>query len=88
MFDNQRSKDLELMYKVFIRNEAALVPVIHSMSSYIESRGLKIVKDEKMLAAPEQFTQELLNFKKEIDTLIETSFRNDLKFQKARDTSF
>jgi hypothetical protein len=53
MFDNQSSKDLELMYKVFIRNEAALVPVIHSMSSYIESRGLKIVKDEKMLAAPE-----------------------------------
>jgi hypothetical protein len=41
------------MYKVFMRNEAALVPVIHSMSSYIEARGLKIVKDEKMLAAPE-----------------------------------
>ncbi len=53
MFDNQRSKDLELMYKVFIRDEVTLVPVIHAMSSYIESRGLKIVKDEKMLAAPE-----------------------------------
>lgn len=53
MFDNQRSKDLELMYKVFIRDEVTLVPVIHAMSSYIETRGLKIVKDEKMLAAPE-----------------------------------
>jgi hypothetical protein len=50
------------------------------MSSYIETRGLKIVKDEKMLAAPELFTQELLDFQKEIDTLIETRFRNDLKF--------
>jgi hypothetical protein len=53
MFENQKSEDLKLMYKVFVRDEAALVPVIHSMSSYIEARGLKIVKDEKMLAAPE-----------------------------------
>ena len=53
MFDNQRSKDLELMYKVFIRDEVTLVPVIHAMTDYIETRGLKIVKDEKLLAAPE-----------------------------------
>ena len=53
MFDNQRSKDLELMYKVFIRDEVTLVPVIHAMSSYIETRGHKIVKDEKMLADSE-----------------------------------
>ena len=53
MFDNQRSKDLELMYKVFIRDEGTLVPVIHAMNSYIETRGLKIVKDEKLLAGPE-----------------------------------
>ena len=53
MFDNQRSKDLELMYKVFIRDEVTLVPVIHAMTDYIETSGLKIVKDEKMLAAPE-----------------------------------
>jgi len=53
MFENQRSKDLELMYKVFIRDEATLVPVIHAMSSYIEARGLKIVKDKKMLESPE-----------------------------------
>lgn len=52
MFDNQRSKDLELMYKVFIRDEVTLVPVIHAMSSYIETRGFNIVKDVKMLAAP------------------------------------
>ena len=80
MFDNKLSKDLALMYKVFIRDEVTLVPVIHAMTDYIETRGFNIVKDVKMLAAPVEFTQELLNFKKEIDTLIETSFRNDLKF--------
>lgn len=56
MFDNQRTKDLELMYKVFIRDEGTLIPVIHAMSAYIEARGGKIVKDEAMLAAPEKFT--------------------------------
>jgi hypothetical protein len=88
MFENQKSEDLELLYKVFVRNEATLVPVIHSMSNYIENRGLKIINNIKLQETPKEFTQELLNFKKEIDTLIETSFRNDLKFQKARDTSF
>ena len=29
---------------------------------------------------PEKFTQELLNFKREIDDLIEKSFRNNVKF--------
>ena len=55
------------MYKVFIRDEATLIPVIHAMSSYIETRGLKIVKDEKMLTGDKvfiAFTQELLDFKK------------------------
>jgi hypothetical protein len=56
MFDNQRTKDLELMYKVFIRDEGTLTPVIHAMGAYIEARGGKIVKDEAMLAAPEKFT--------------------------------
>jgi len=80
MFENMRSKDLELMYKVFSRDEITLNPVIHAMSSYLETRGSKIVEDEAMLKEPEKFTQELLNFKKEIDTLIEVSFRSDMKF--------
>ena len=52
MFDNKLSKDLALMYKVFIRDEVTLVPVIHAMTDYIETRGFNIVKDVKMLAAP------------------------------------
>ena len=49
MFDNMRSKDLELMYKVFSRDENTLTPVIHAMSTYLETRGTKIVQDEAML---------------------------------------
>jgi len=50
------------------------------MINYIEIRGTKVVQDEALLKSPEKFTQELLNFKQEMDILVETSFRNDLKF--------
>jgi len=43
MFDNMRAKDLELMYKVFSRDETTLTPVIHAMSAYLETRGTKVV---------------------------------------------
>ena len=88
MFENQRAKDLELMYKVFVRDETKLTPIIHAMKNYIEIRGAKVVQDQAMLNSPEKFTKELLKFKQDVDTLVETSFRNDLKFQKARDNAF
>ena len=56
MFDNMRAKDLELMYKVFSRDESTLTPVIHAMSTYLEARGTKVVQDEAMLKEPEKFT--------------------------------
>ena len=35
MFENMRTNDLELMYKVFIRDENAITSVIQHMSNYI-----------------------------------------------------
>ena len=55
MFDNMRAKDLELMYKVFSRDESTLTPVIHAMSTYLEARGTKVVQDEAMLKEPEKY---------------------------------
>jgi hypothetical protein len=49
MLENQRSKELEVVYKCFSKDPDTLVPVIHCMNSYIEDRGLKVVRDEKML---------------------------------------
>jgi len=41
-----------------------------------------------LLADPIVFTQKLLDFKQEIDAMIEHSFTNNIKFEKGRDTSF
>jgi hypothetical protein len=53
MFENGKAKDLELMYKCFSKETECLTPVIHAMNTYIEDRGLKVVKDENMLKEPE-----------------------------------
>jgi len=50
------------------------------MGDYIVERGNLIVKDLAMLENFEQFTQALLALKKQMDTLIENSFHNNVRF--------
>jgi hypothetical protein len=58
------------------------------MIPYIEMRGEKIVKDEAYLTDPIEYTKKLLELKAEMDKMLDESFKNDMKFQKGRDTSF
>lgn len=88
MFTHSRLQELGLMYKIFKRDPGTLTLIIHKMIPYIEERGEKIVKDEKHLKDPNEFTAKLLDLKQEMDKMIEDSFLNDMKFQKGRDTSF
>lgn len=88
MFKHQKFAELALMYRVFKRVETTLLFVIEKMQNYIEDCGQKIVKDDALVKNPIEFTSKLLTFKKEIDDLIEKSFKNDIIFQKARDDSF
>jgi hypothetical protein len=68
------------MYKIFKRDPITLTLIIHKMIPYIEGRGEKIVKDEKLLKDPNEFTAKLLDLKQEMDKMIEESFLNDMKF--------
>ena len=58
------------------------------MSPFINEEGKKIVMNEENQKEPIKFTEKLLNFKEEMDSIIEKAFDNDMKFQKARDTAF
>lgn len=88
MIENGRSDELKLLYKCFSREEQNLGPIIHILNEYIESTGTKIIQDEALNKEPCAYTQKLLDFKKEIDTLITYSFANNIKFEKGRDSSF
>lgn len=88
MFTHSRLDELALLYKIFKRDPQTLTLVIKKMIPYIEQRGEKIVKDEQLLLQPVEFTKKLLDLKAEMDRMLEESFKNDMKFQKGRDTSF
>jgi hypothetical protein len=76
------------MYKCFVREDTNLSVIIHCLSEYIESLGNKYIEDPTLTVDPCAFTQKLLDFKKEVDSMIEESFYNNIKFEKGRDTSF
>jgi len=76
------------MYEVFSRVETTLKYIINKMTPFIMEEGRKIIKNEENLKDPCKFTDELLKFKAEMDKIIEKAFKNDMKFQKARDMAF
>lgn len=88
MFQHSKLDELGLMFRVFKRVDTTLKYIIQKMSPYIEDRGKKIVEDEALLKDPIEFTKKLLELKSEMDKMVETSFLNDIRFQKNRDNSF
>lgn len=80
MFEHKQLDNLAMIYDIFKRDEKTLDLVIERMSPYIEKRGQKIVTDETLLKDPQQFTQKLLDLKAEMDSMLEKSFGNDMKF--------
>jgi hypothetical protein len=88
MFNERKVDQLTIMYKVFSRVETTLKCIIEQMNPYIMQEGTKIVSNKEHLKDPIKFTELLLDFKKQMDELIQEAFNNDLKFQKARDQSF
>ena len=88
MFQHSRLEELNLMYKIFKRDQNTLGLIIQKMNPYIESRGESVVKDENLLKDPIAFTQKLLDLKSEMDVMLKESFDNNMQFQKGRDSSF
>jgi uncharacterized membrane-anchored protein len=95
MFLHSKEKldELKLCNAIFKRDEmteggGSQRHIINKMNPYINARGEKIVTDENLLNDPTEFTMKLLELKKEMDDMVEYSFAQDMKFQKARDSSF
>jgi hypothetical protein len=88
MFTENKIEQLSMMYQVFNRTPSTLIHIINKMNPYILQEGAKIVTNEENLKDPNKFTLKLLEFKSQMDDLIEKAFNNDMRFQKARDLSF
>ena len=88
MFNQRKITQLKNMYEVFSRVETTLKYIIDKMTPFIMTEGRKIIKNEECQKDPNKFTMRLLEFKAEVDDMIEVAFKNDMRFQKARDMAF
>lgn len=79
---------LSLLYDLFSRDESSYKLIIDKMKPYILERGKSIVQLDENLKDPKLFSESLLDFKKEVDTMVCTCFKNQVEFQKERDSSF
>lgn len=80
MFNEGKTEQLTLMYKVYSRVEKTLKFIINKMNPYIMQEGSKIVNNEENRKDPLEFTSKLLAFKEQMDKLIEEAFNNDMRF--------
>jgi sulfatase maturation enzyme AslB (radical SAM superfamily) len=88
MFNERKVEQLRQLYQVFNREQSTIKFIINKMTPWINEEGKKIVSNEENQKDALKFTQKLLEFKEEVDRIIERAFENDMKFQKARDAAF
>lgn len=87
-FKQLEHQKLTLLYDVFSRDELSYKLIIEKMKPYILERGKSIVELEENVKDPKLLSQRLLDFKDEIDTIVNVSFRGQIEFQKERDQCF
>ena len=62
---------LQLLFNIFKRDTSTYDKIIEKMKPYIVDRGTAIVMNEENLKSPLDFTQKLLDFKREVDIMVE-----------------
>lgn len=80
MFQQKHNDQLATLYRVFSRVPETLVHVEKLMKPHIEAVGLSIVNDVDNIRNPIVFTKKLLDFKLEMDVVVEECFGNNMLF--------
>ena len=88
MFKHKKTIELKELYTLLKRCPDTVSNITEKMKPYIEHRGEEIIKDQELLKNPVDFTQRLLDLKKEIDEMVSEAFENNIKTQKCRDVAF
>jgi cullin 3 len=88
MFKGNRYEELKKLYNLFLKKEKTLCYIFDKMKPYIEGRGKAVINNSEVLTDPILFINKLLALKKEIDTMVQESFKNHQLFMQTRDRAF
>ena len=83
IFEKTEKKELKLLLRLFSRGERRITLLCEEMSRYVEHRGHLTLKNEELFKDPVNFTITLLEFKEEMERMVEELFDNELSFFRA-----
>ncbi|KAJ8031251.1 Cullin-4B [Holothuria leucospilota] len=85
LLDENRTTDLKLLYKLFLRTRAGLAELCQYFSAYIKKTGTTIVIDPEK---DKTMVQDLLDFKDKMDNILKDCFAMNEKFSNAMKEAF
>ena len=88
MLENGKKDELSKLYDLFKFYQPSVDKLSEKFKSYIIKRGEDFQKDEKKFRDPILFVPELIEFKKEMKTLIEECFKKNKTMQDAEFEGF
>ena len=88
MLEQKSVAELKRLFQLLKRDDKTFDLLIEMFKPHIATKGKSIVTDESNMKDPIAYTQGLLDFKAEMDEVVEEAFENMYLFQKARDFAF
>ena len=76
------------MYKCFAYQESNLDSIIEFLQKHIEQLGTNFIEDKQLKEDPCASTKKLLDFKDDMNNLVQQAFNNNMKFERGRDIAF
>ena len=88
MFETKKDEQLKNIYKLFKLYPVSLEEIKKEFTPYIKNRGLTLYENKELSKDPKKFVPELINLKKEMDTLVLDCFENNTEFQDVKNKAF
>ena len=88
LLEHKRTKDLETLYDVMLRDSRTYENMASFLMPYIEERGLELTRDEELKEKPFEYIQELLKFRLEMNHLVSGPFKKNTLLSRRKDKAF
>ena len=88
MFENDEYEDLSNLFKLFKFYEPSLHELAKIIRDYILKKGEELNQKEEIKESKSKLVTQLIEFKQNIDTLIEKCFKNNDILKSAKDKAF
>ena len=88
MFKNKRNEELKNTFQLFKLFPQSLEVITTAFQPYIRERGGEINQNKEITKDPKKFIPQLINLKKEMDSLVAECFENHPQFQDKKNKAF